>query len=85
MANELNTGGPKMNGALINVTSIFFERIIDGSWTATIDTDHGEIAGSGASILEARLALDELLKRRQSELAVRAPQGPSEHQYPVAT
>ena len=48
----------KINGA----RSIFFDRMPDGTWTAKTDRADGEIAATGASIREARLALDELLR-----------------------
>ena len=52
------THGPKPNG----VMSIFFDRMLDGSWTASTETADGKIAGTGRTILEARNALDALRK-----------------------
>ena len=63
-----NTSSPKINGAM----SICFERMPDGSWTVSTDTDHGEIAATGATMLEARLAFDDLMKKeRKAPLVVR--------------
>jgi hypothetical protein len=56
---------PKINGA----GSIFFERMPDGTWTARTDTADGTIAGTGTTLLEARLALDALLRERKIDLA----------------
>jgi len=48
--------GPKSNDGM----SIFFDRMLDGSWTASTETTDGKIAGTGRTILEARRALDAL-------------------------
>jgi len=50
--------GPKTN----DVRSIFFDQMLDGSWTASAETADGKIAGTGKTILEARRALDALHK-----------------------
>lgn len=60
MANR-RAGGPKIkeDGA----KSIFFERMLDGSWTASTETADGKILGFGATVLDARVSLDKLLRK----------------------
>jgi hypothetical protein len=55
---DRGTRGPKPNG----VMSIFFDRMLDGSWTASTETADGKIAGTGKTVIEARRALDALQK-----------------------
>ena len=50
-----NPLGPQIDG----VTSIFFERMPDGSWTVSTDTAEGEIVGNGSTIPKARRAFDD--------------------------
>jgi hypothetical protein len=54
-----NKGGAKLNG----LTWITFELASEGTWTAIAKTDDGEMAATGATDREARLALHERLRK----------------------
>jgi hypothetical protein len=64
-----NTGRAKPN----SLTWITFERAYEGTWTAIAKTDEGEIAATGATDWEARLALHEMLRK----LTLSPPTSPS--------
>jgi len=54
-----NTGSAKPNG----LTWITFEQASEGTWTAIAKTADGEMAATGATDWEARLALHERLRK----------------------
>ena len=54
-----NTGSAKPN----RLTWITFERADERTWTAIAKTDEGEIAATGTTDWEARLALHEMLRK----------------------
>ena len=55
----------------VYITRIVFERDEGGAWAATAETSVGDMVGTGATIREARMALDVLLKKANARAAPR--------------